>query len=444
MPSWKKIIQSGSDAHLSKITASELRISSIKFDDGGTIASSTGGGGFKTTGSISATTADLEVTGTLKVNTQNTSDTAIFTNNVQNGYPTSNNWGENLEGSFFNNFNNTTHVSEILRFMAGLLSSSLDVADAQPNEKTYFSVGLFGNNFTTIENDFGFVPNNFSSIDNEAFNYLDLKGFVDTGEKLFDGISNFRDVSSAFVDFNSTAFGTTDVSSDNSPSTTQLFGLGRLSSGNANPFNVKVVATHSFSDNSSNNSPTVNTNTFTTQSEEIFIQSSFGTSNGLTLGKIETAQPAVIPAAFQDAKFDGVGGTGMSGTLTAKFSSTSTDFTDISSSGYYRWHGLKVGVGSGSGETTSPFIEKNSSNTLTRFHFPKSRINTLLGSNTIEDSGNTLTKLTATSRSLSGAPYINSATWKVESEISGLFNPMYTANTKIVSSVTHVFAPRSS
>ena len=94
MPSWKKIIQSGSDAHLSKITASELRISSIKFDDGGTIASSTGGGGFKTTGSISATTADLEVTGTLKVNTQNTSDTAIFTNNVQNGYPTSNNWGE--------------------------------------------------------------------------------------------------------------------------------------------------------------------------------------------------------------------------------------------------------------------------------------------------------------------------------------------------------------
>ena len=28
--------------------------------------------------------------------------TAIFTNNIQNGYPTSNNWGSNLEGSFFN------------------------------------------------------------------------------------------------------------------------------------------------------------------------------------------------------------------------------------------------------------------------------------------------------------------------------------------------------
>ena len=42
-----------------------------------------------------------------------------------------------LEGSFFNNFDNTTHVSEILRFMSGVLSHSLDVADAKPNTKTF-------------------------------------------------------------------------------------------------------------------------------------------------------------------------------------------------------------------------------------------------------------------------------------------------------------------
>ena len=42
-----------------------------------------------------------------------------------NGYPTSNKWKTNLEGSFFNNFDNTTHVSEILRFMSGVLSHSL-------------------------------------------------------------------------------------------------------------------------------------------------------------------------------------------------------------------------------------------------------------------------------------------------------------------------------
>ena len=60
---------------------------------------------FQTTASVEATTNDLQVTGSLKVNTTATSSTAIFTNNIQNGYPTSNNWGEGLEGSYFNNFN---------------------------------------------------------------------------------------------------------------------------------------------------------------------------------------------------------------------------------------------------------------------------------------------------------------------------------------------------
>ena len=54
--------------------------------------------------------------------------TAIYTNNIQNGYPTSNPWGVNLEGSYFNNFDNTTHVSEILRFMAGIISHSIDTS----------------------------------------------------------------------------------------------------------------------------------------------------------------------------------------------------------------------------------------------------------------------------------------------------------------------------
>jgi hypothetical protein len=42
----------------------------------------------------------------------------ITTINITNGYPTSNFWGESLDGSYFNNFDNTTHVSEILRFMS--------------------------------------------------------------------------------------------------------------------------------------------------------------------------------------------------------------------------------------------------------------------------------------------------------------------------------------
>ena len=68
MPSWKKIIQSGSDAHLSKITASTMRISSIEFDDGVLTSAGEGGGaqnlfstisssGAGTSGSFTATSA---------------------------------------------------------------------------------------------------------------------------------------------------------------------------------------------------------------------------------------------------------------------------------------------------------------------------------------------------------------------------------------------------
>ena len=36
--------------------------------------------------------------------------TAIYTNNIQNGYPTSNPWGVNLEGSYFNNFDTRRYL----------------------------------------------------------------------------------------------------------------------------------------------------------------------------------------------------------------------------------------------------------------------------------------------------------------------------------------------
>ena len=72
----------------------------------------------------------------LKVEQAASGSTAIYTNNITNGWPTSNPWGESLDGSYFNNFDNTTHVSEVLRFMSGVLSHSLDVSDAAPNIAT--------------------------------------------------------------------------------------------------------------------------------------------------------------------------------------------------------------------------------------------------------------------------------------------------------------------
>ena len=76
----------------------------------------------------------------LKVEQKDSGSTAIQTNNIQNGYPTSNLWGNNLVGSYFNNFDNTTHVSEVLRFVAGIISHSIDTSSPTANTKTFASV----------------------------------------------------------------------------------------------------------------------------------------------------------------------------------------------------------------------------------------------------------------------------------------------------------------
>ena len=81
----------------------------------------------------------------------NSGSTAIYTNNIQNGYPTSNAWQESLEGSYFNNFDNTTHVSEVLRFMAGIISHSIDTSSPTPNTKTYASVDTNNNSLGTTD-----------------------------------------------------------------------------------------------------------------------------------------------------------------------------------------------------------------------------------------------------------------------------------------------------
>ena len=93
-------------------------------------------------------TGSFDISGSINAISPETGSTTVLATNMQNGYPTSNFWGENLEGSYFNNFDNTTHVSEILRFMSGVLSSSLDVADASANAKTWASL-------TTTENSLG-------------------------------------------------------------------------------------------------------------------------------------------------------------------------------------------------------------------------------------------------------------------------------------------------
>ncbi len=379
------------------------------------------------TGSLSVTGSVVISGSTLKVNTPLTSSTAIFSNNMQTGYPTSNTWDNGLSGSYFQNFDNTTHVSEILRFMSGILSHSLDVSDAAPNNLYYNSIDTNENSLGSTDSINGYLPTNYTSVSNTTLNYLVHKGWTSVGATIFSGISVYHDNGRThYVDFDSNSAGSSQASSS---ADSELFGLGSLSSGNANTFGIRIVATQSFSDVSTNTSPDESSNKFTTQSYYDETLTSFGTTNGVELAKINTANPAVIPAAYQDGKFENVGGTTtMSGSLSRKWHATSGSITSVSSSGYYKFHDLAVGIKSGS-QSVYDFKSGTDKN---RFWAPIDQIDSDIGANSLSDTGTTHKVLTATSRSLSGVPYLLDATFEVSTKITGLFNPMYPSSTTLV------------
>ena len=349
--------------------------------------------------------------------------TAIYTSNIQNGYPTSNRWEDSLDGSYFNNFDNTSHVSEVLRFMAGVLSHSLDVADAAANTKTFASVDTNETSLGSTDSVDGYIPQSYDST-NATMRYLVTKNWVAEGGTIFSGISTYHDNGPTYyVDFDSNSGGSSAVSSS---ADSELFGLGGLTSGAATEFKARVIVTQSFSATGSVVNPS-SSYTFTTQSYLDLSTTSFGTSNGLTLAKIETSQPAVIPAAYQDGKFADIGGTTLSGSLSRKYGASATDFTSVSASGYYNFHGLKVGMATGSGNYQ--FVDGTTTN---NFWAPIDQISSDIGTNSLAIAHPTQSYLTATSRSLSGVPYLNAATYHLSASIRGLFHPMYVASTTIV------------
>ena len=410
------------------------RVSTLEADPGGI---------FSPTGSIQSTINDVLITGSLQISSSK-SETAIKAANIQNGYPTSNNWGESLNGSYFNNFTNETHVSEILRFIAGAMSHSLDVSDAAPNTKTINNVttafsgdttvtknslfsGVLGAGHENAKLSMHYTASNYvhtSLIDenDEVIKYLIHKGFAtsaergnygnDTGKHPFiDGwgtnIPNNISTNAVFQDYafsvTSAVGGSSQVSSS---ADAQLFGLGTLSSGNANGYTVRVAASQSFSDNNTVTTPAANQNTFHTHSFVDYTQNSFGTSNGLNLTKINTSQPAVIPAAYQDGKF-----TSVAGPMTGRFKTAGgSGENDISASGYYRFHDIKVAVQTGSGNFNYKTVSGGEGNNKNQFYLYVGDINANITNNlpgvSIPKFGIKRSSFSYTKRSLSGAPYI--------------------------------------
>jgi hypothetical protein len=316
-----------------------------------------------------------------------------------NGEPTINPWTSGLDGSYFSTFSPTTYTSDILRFVAGLLSASAPAPT--PNTRTFASISETITNNGTAAAPAGHVPQNYSNSD---VTYLVNQGFASAGSTLFSGKTIYNNSSFNIV-YNSVAAGSTIVSSS---ADAQLFGLGTLSNV---PFRVSGSINWFYSDNNNE------TSTETSQSQNLLSLAVTGTLGGLTLGKINTANPLVIPPAFQDGKFASVFSSGLF--------NNGRSFTNVSSSGWYHIS-ASIRINSGSSAYTVPNIA-----TERIFFAPTTTINSNIGNNSLSYTGGVTGSLTATSRSLSGAPYLLTATWSQISTASGFFAPLYASSTTI-------------
>ena len=353
-----------------------------------------------------ATWKKVIVSGSSAELTSLTASLAISSSNINVGVPSANAWQTSLNGSYFNNFTTATNVSEILRFVAGLLSAS--APDASPNTKTLASISKTSANSTT-GTIAGYVPQGYSAAD---VTYIVNKGFASAGTQLYTGLvtGSIYNNSAYANTYTSVAAGSTIVSSS---ADAQLFGLGTIIDGST-PSTFYVSGTINWAYEAASTGGI----TATSQSQNLLSLSSFAPANGLTVGKIPTANAAVIPAAYQDGKFASI--------FSSALYNGGVSLASVSSSGYYHISAsIKIASASAVYNTANTSVEKF-------FWAPTATINSGL-TQSISISNKTSGSLTATSGSLSGAPYLRTATWYVGSQINNLFNPLYVANTTIAS-----------
>ena len=413
-------------------------------------------------------TGSINVSGSITAISAPNTSTTITANNITNGYPTSNNWGSGLVGSYFNNFDETTHVSEILRFMAGIISHSIDTASPTANINYWNTLstthtqgsttskgslldGVLGSTYENAKLSCHWTSSAFIDMSTTASykalqDYLVLKTWVvagdlgtfgnDTGTNPFNGSYASRLPSTiqtqATHGTNSHTVTANVAGGSTVYSTSTYLGMGPLSSGAAQSMYVRVLASQSFSDNYADATPDEDSS-FTTESLVDYSQTSFGTSNGLVLAKIESANPAVIPAAYQDGDFNSVAGS-ISGRF---YTGGATSATNISASGYYATHDIKVGLKSGS---QSDYVFKNGSDSATRFYLYYNITEDITTSQptAVVTSSLNRTGFTATSRSLSGAPYLLTTLINYEfySEVSKSLDPAYNYATTVLQNTT--------
>ena len=395
-------------------------------DVSASIASAAEGGGvFVETGSFFATTNTLQVTGSTlestpvpgaQVTSSGESDKyallvseSVWHYNANVGVPRSNPWGSSgLAGSYFSNFDHNTDISEMLRFISGLLSSS--APDISPNTNTYVNISKNLSNTSAGTIPSGLVPQTATET---TVAYLETQGFATDGQTLFNGVDlagQIKGLSTFAVSYDAESSGNTAISSSDSfdsGSNTRLIGLGRLGNG----LEVSGSLDFRFSNDTSN------TETATSHSSGILSNSTIDTtSNGLTLATIETANPSVIPNTFQDGLFTNIFGASISNNGTQAF-------TDKESIGYYEISAsITLQTGSGGYLAVKKASERILFSPLTEGSIANNTISDTIGSGSIS---------LCTSRSLSGAPYLLTNNWNLSSSVSGLFNPLYKQSSDI-------------
>ena len=403
---------------ISDVSASIAALESAE-DNAGIFSETSVTGIFETTSSLQVTGSTLletPVSGSnpTSANDGTSSDVAKYAMSVSEsvwaynhnvGVPKSNAWQTGLDGSYFDKFNHNTDTSEILRFIAGLLKDQ--APSSSPNTRLYGAVSQSSiTNNSAGSRPSGRVPQSYN---NSIITYFNGKGFVTEGEQLFHNVSaTLKSSIDRVKTFGSDPSGTTTVSSSLTPSG-ELFGLGTIGS----LVTLKSSASFFYSDNSSK------TETFSSESVSEITQTGTGGSI-IKIGDIETANPSVIPNEFQDGFFEGAFA------INQQFDANIDSLAEnpSASAGYYHLS-QSIALQTGSGAETD-YKELNE-----EIFLISGSLDGEIPNNTLSVSTSNVASTDATSASLSGAPYLLTANYSIEKQISGLFDPMYAGNTTI-------------
>ena len=403
-------------------------------------AGSTGGGGvdgifteigssgvFETTGSlaISASTAALQISPVTESKQQSNAGTGggvskyglvvsqsvwHYSDNV--GIPTSNKWKSGLEGSFFNRFDQNTDTAEILRYMAGLLSSSLaGAADASKNLRGFNGIVASNSGGSSLSIPSGRVP---QSATNNTIVYSTTNGFTVAGGTLFGQNSATTQGSENYIQvYRSNTSGTAGTTSDSGDA--QLFNLG----------DVNTQVTVSGSLNFVYHSGSAKKSDIISSSGQLVSATGAPGANNITIGDLPVPNPQV-PVTFQDGKFVSL----FSSPLKFLGTGLANRFTNPTASmGLYEIT-ASVRIQTTEDSSTSFSVDRTSETLL--FFADSAEIAGTIADNTITVSGQASASIgTPTSRSLSGAPYILTNNFRLFTSASGVFNPMFNASATI-------------